>query len=120
ARGASTRACACFAESSELQRSVIQADVPPQTKKLVLVVVDSLKREMLARSIADHKAPLFGEIVRRGTSVSECVSVFPSVTPAASASITTGAGAAEHGVPSINWYHRGESRYVEYGSSWPA
>jgi predicted AlkP superfamily pyrophosphatase or phosphodiesterase len=99
---------------------VIEADLAPQTKKLVLVVVDSLKREMLARSIADGKAPLFGEIVRRGTSVSECVSVFPSVTPAASASITTGARVAEHGVPSINWYHRGESRYVEYGSSWPA
>jgi hypothetical protein len=89
-------------------------------KKLVLVVVDSLKREMLERAVEDGKAPVMAEIVRRGSSVRECVSVFPSVTPAASAAITTGAGVESHGVPSINWYHRGEARYVEYGSSWPA
>jgi hypothetical protein len=89
-------------------------------KKLVLVVVDSLKREMLERAVEQEQAPLFGEILRRGTSVDECVSVFPSVTPAASSSITTGTGVGLHQVPSINWYHRGERRYVEYGSSWPA
>ena len=47
----------------------------------------------------------------------DCVSVFPSVTPAAAASITTGTLPDEHGVPSICWYHRGEGRYVDYGSS---
>jgi hypothetical protein len=88
--------------------------------KLVLVIVDSLKPEMLERTIESGKAPLFAEIVRRGTRVPDAVSVFPSVTPAASASITTGVGVESHAVPSINWYHRGEERYVEYGSSWPA
>jgi type I phosphodiesterase/nucleotide pyrophosphatase len=89
-------------------------------KKLVLVMVDSLKPEMLERTIESGKAPLFAEIVRRGTYIRDGVSVFPSVTPAASASITTGVGVDDHAVPSINWYHRGEDRYVEYGSSWPA
>ena len=83
-------------------------------------MIDSLKPEMLERAIADGKAPMLAEIVRRGTSVQDCVSVFPSVTPAASASITTGRRVDAHGIPSINWYHRGEQRYVEYGSSWPA
>ncbi len=89
-------------------------------KKLVLAVVDSLKPRMLERAVAEGKAPLIGEILRRGTSVRECVSVFPSVTPVASASITTGVDVDAHRIPSINWYHRGEQRYVEYGSSWPA
>jgi hypothetical protein len=88
--------------------------------KLVLILIDSLKPEMLERAIDDGKAPTLAEIVRRGTRVRDCVSVFPSVTPAASASITTGVTVDSHGVPSINWYHRGERRYVEYGSSWPA
>jgi predicted AlkP superfamily pyrophosphatase or phosphodiesterase len=83
-------------------------------------MVDSLKPEMLERAIESGNAPLFGEIVRRGTHIRDAVSVFPSVTPAASASITTGVGVDGHGVPSINRYHRGEDRYVEYGSSWPA
>jgi hypothetical protein len=89
-------------------------------KKLVLFMIDSLKPEMLERAIASDQAPMLAEIVRRGTRVPDGVSVFPSVTPAASASITTGQPVNAHGIPSINWYHRGESRYVEYGSSWPA
>ena len=31
-----------------------------------------------------------------------------------------GSGPADHHIPSMNWYHRGEERYVEYGSSFPA
>jgi hypothetical protein len=89
-------------------------------KKLVLVMIDSLKPEMLERAVADGKAPMLAEVIRRGTRVKDGVSVFPSVTPAASASITTGRRVDAHGIPSINWYHRGERRYVEYGSSWPA
>jgi hypothetical protein len=85
--------------------------------KLVLVVVDALKPAMLERAVAEGRAPLFGEILRRGFYEPECVSVFPSVTPAAAASITTGRLPDEHGVPSICWYHRGEGRYVDYGSS---
>ncbi len=85
--------------------------------KLVLVVVDALKPAMLERAAEEGEAPLFAEILRRGTYVPDCVSVFPSVTPAASATIATGAPVDRHGVPSIDWYHRGERRYVDYGSS---
>jgi hypothetical protein len=85
--------------------------------KLVLVVVDALKPSMLERAVDEGQAPTFAEILRRGRYVPDCVSVFPSVTPAASATITTGAPVDRHGVPSIDWYHRGERRYVDYGSS---
>ncbi|HEV2075637.1 MAG TPA: alkaline phosphatase family protein [Thermoleophilaceae bacterium] len=89
-------------------------------KKLVLAVVDSLKPEMLDRAIAEGRAPALGELVRRGAYVRDCVSTFPSVTPVASATITTGLGPDEHLIPSMNWYHRGDERYVEYGSSFQA
>lgn len=85
--------------------------------KLILVVVDALKPAMLERAVEEGRAPHFGEIMRRGAYFPECVSVFPSVTPAASATIATGAPVDRHGVPSIDWYHRGERRYVDYGSS---
>jgi hypothetical protein len=85
--------------------------------KLVLVVVDALKPAMLERAVEEGGAPVFTEVLRRGTYFPECVSVFPSVTPAASATITTGVPIDRHGVPSIDWYHRGERRYVDYGSS---
>jgi predicted AlkP superfamily pyrophosphatase or phosphodiesterase len=85
--------------------------------KLVLVMVDALKPAMLERAVAEGRAPAFAEILRRGTYYPDCVSVFPSVTPAAAGSITTGTMPDVHGVPSICWYHRGERRYVDYGSS---
>jgi hypothetical protein len=85
--------------------------------KLVLVVVDALKPAMLERAIAENRAPVFAEILRRGSYTPECVSTFPSVTPVASATITTGTDVSSHNIPGSNWFHRGEGRYIEYGSS---
>jgi hypothetical protein len=48
------------------------------------------------------------------------VASFPSVTPVCAATITTGVGPDRHLIPSMNWYHREEGRYVEYGSSFSA
>jgi hypothetical protein len=89
-------------------------------KKLVLAVVDSLKPEMLDRAIAEGRAPALQAIVERGVYIRDCVSVYPSVTPVASATITTGTAPDMHHIPAMNWFHRGERRYVEYGSSFPA
>jgi hypothetical protein len=89
-------------------------------KKLVLVVIDSLKPELLERAIDSGRAPALKALVERGVYIRDCVSSFPSVTPVASASIATGLGPDRHHIPSMNWYHRGEERYVEYGSSFAA
>jgi hypothetical protein len=91
-----------------------------KTKKLVLVVIDALKPSMLDRAIANGRAPALARIRRDGCYVDECVAAFPSVTPVCAATITTGAGPDGHGIPSMNWYHREEGRYVEYGSSFSA
>lgn len=89
-------------------------------KKLVLAVIDALSPAALDRAIADGQAPILAELVRRGDYTRDCVSTFPSLTPVAASAITTGLGPDEHLIPSMNWYHRGEERYVEYGSSFPA
>ena len=75
---------------------------------------------MLDRAIDSGRAPALRALVERGVYIRDCVSAFPSVTPVASASITTGLGPDRHHIPSMNWYHRGEERYVEYGSSFAA
>ena len=89
-------------------------------KKLVLAVIDSLKPEMLDRAISEGRAPALQTLIERGVYIDDCVSVFPSVTPVASATITTGSTQDAHHIPAMNWYLRGEERYVEYGSSFPA
>jgi hypothetical protein len=89
-------------------------------KKLILVVIDALKPAMLERAIALGRAPALEQIRERGTYVADCVAAFPSVTPVCAATIMTGLGPAEHHIPSMNWYHRVQARYVEYGSSFSA
>ncbi|HVR05891.1 MAG TPA: alkaline phosphatase family protein, partial [Solirubrobacteraceae bacterium] len=54
------------------------------------------------------------------TYIPDCVAAFPSVTPVCAASIVTGRWQDEHRIPGMCWYHRGEGRYVEYGSSFRA
>lgn len=86
-------------------------------KKLILTYVDSLRTDMLERAIEEGRAPTFGALIERGVLIPDCVSSFPSVTPVASAEMVTGVGSDEHWIGGMNWYHRLERRYVEYGSS---
>ena len=87
-------------------------------KKLVLIVVDGMTPEAFERA-ADGRAPALAFLAahgdyRRGTSV------FPSLTPVCLSSIATGGGPDVHHIPHLVWWHRGEQRIVEYGSSFSA
>ncbi len=75
---------------------------------------------MLERAVGQGAAPTLLELMHRGRYVSDCVSAFPSVTPVCAASIVTGVAQDRHGIPAMNWFHRAEDRYVEYGSSFRA
>jgi hypothetical protein len=86
-------------------------------KKLILTYVDSLRTDMLLRAVDEDRAPTFAALIERGVLVPDCVSSFPSVTPVASAEMVTGVGSDEHWISGMNWYHRLERRYIEYGSS---
>jgi hypothetical protein len=89
----------------------------PPAKKLVLTYVDSLRTDMLRQAIAEQRAPTFAALLERGVLIEDCVSSFPSVTPVACSEMVTGVGADQHWISGMNWYHRLERRYVEYGSS---
>jgi hypothetical protein len=86
-------------------------------KKLVLTYVDSLRTDMLERAVEKGRAPNFGALLERGVLIPNCVSSFPSVTPVACAEMVTGTAADQHWISGMNWFHRLERRYVEYGSS---
>ena len=90
------------------------ASRPP---KLVLCVIDAMAPEMLERAVASGATPVLATLMERGHYVPDCVAAFPSVTPVCAASIVTGLAQDEHRIPAMNWFHREENRYVEYGSS---
>jgi hypothetical protein len=88
--------------------------------KLVLCVIDAMAPAMLERAIDAGVAPVLERLVADGRYVPDCVAAFPSVTPVCAASIVTGTSQDEHEIPGMNWFHREEHRYVEYGSSFRA
>jgi Type I phosphodiesterase / nucleotide pyrophosphatase len=88
-------------------------------KKLVLIVVDGLTPAGFERAVESGRAPALSFLAANGT-YSSATSVFPSLTPVCLSSIATGAGPGVHHIPHLVWWHRGERRIVEYGSSFAA
>jgi len=88
-------------------------------KKLVLAVIDGLTPAMLERALGEGRLPALSFLRESGSYV-RGTTTFPSVTPACLTSIATGAHPDTHHIPHLVWYHRGERRVVEYGSSFSA
>jgi Type I phosphodiesterase / nucleotide pyrophosphatase len=86
---------------------------------LILVVIDGLTPSALEAGIAANELPTIAALAEHGT-LGTAVSVFPSLTPVCVSSIATGAYPGTHEIPHIVWWHRGERRIVEYGSSFSA
>lgn len=88
-------------------------------EKLVLVVIDGLTPGMLERGLEAGRLEALRFLVEEG-SYERGTSVFPSLTPVCLTSIATGAFPDVHHIPHLVWFHRGEQRLIEYGSSFSA
>src|SRR6478609_10480972 len=87
-------------------------------RKLVLIVIDGLTPAAFERAV-ESGAPALSFLAEHGE-YRRAASVFPSLTPVCLASIATGAYPDVHEIPHLVWWHRGEHRLVEYGSSFGA
>jgi hypothetical protein len=87
-------------------------------KKLILIVVDGMTPAAFERAV-EGGAPTLALLAQHGT-YRRATSVFPSLTPVCLSSIVTGGGPDVHRIPHLVWWHRQESRIVEYGSSFAA
>src|SRR5216117_4462489 len=74
---------------------------------------------MLERAVEEEDVPALRFLMSRGE-YRRAVTTFPSLTPVCLSSIATGAHPDVHRIPHLVWYHRGERRIVEYGSSFAA
>ena len=55
------------------------------------------------------------ELARAGTMHQQSVSIFPSITPAATSTIITGSYPAEHGIAGASWYDTAKEEVAYYG-----
>jgi hypothetical protein len=93
--------------------------VRTEGKPLVLAVIDGLTPDVLESALDAGALPTLQFLAERGD-YKRGVTTFPSLTPVCLTTIATGAHPDVHGIPHLVWYHRGEQRIVEYGSSFPA
>ena len=88
-------------------------------KKLVLAVIDAMKPAMLRACDRAGRAPALALLMERGHHGRMRRRV-----PVGDARLRRvdrhGGGPDRHLIPSMNWYHRVEERYVEYGTSFKA
>jgi len=90
-----------------------------QRKKLILAVIDGLTPDVFEDAVETGSAPALAFLAHHG-SYRRGISTFPSLTPVCLSSIATGAHPDVHRIPHLVWWHRGERRLVEYGSSFAA
>jgi len=89
------------------------------SRKLVLVVIDGLTPSMLEASLGTTATPTLTAFAETGR-LGRATTTFPSLTPVCLSSLATGAHPDVHEIPHLVWWHRGERRLVEYGSSFGA
>jgi hypothetical protein len=85
-------------------------------KPALLLVLDGIRPDVLQAAIRDGDARNLGVLAERGEAVWDAVSVFPSITPAATAAIATGEAPARSGIVGHAWYDEYERRVVVYGA----
>lgn len=67
-------------------------------------------------AIRDGDAPTFAALAKRGEARWDAVSVFPSITPAATSAIATGESPSGSGIIGHAWFDRKENETVVYGA----
>src|SRR4051794_41803222 len=91
----------------------------PETKKLILIVIDGLTPSVFEAAVGDGRAPALSFLAEHGR-YARAVSTFPSLTPVCLSSLATGAHPDVHHIPHLVWYDRERARLVEYGSAFAA
>src|SRR5918998_2581954 len=86
-------------------------------RRVIYIIVDGMNRDALEQTIASGRAPALRFLKENSSYVRDSVAIFPTITPAATASLVTGQVPARHGIPGMCWYDRDAERFVNYGQS---
>jgi len=84
-------------------------------KRVLLLIVDALSSRIVLPALERGELPHLAELVDRGQLAPESVAIFPSITPAATASLATGSYPAEHGISGAYWYDEDADEIAYYG-----
>ena len=83
--------------------------------KVLLVVIDAATPHVVCPAIQTGLFPVFQKLAEAGVMHQQSTSIFPSITPAATSTIITGAYPAEHGIAGASWYDTAREEIAYYG-----
>lgn len=84
-------------------------------KKVLLIVIDAFATRIVVPALRAGKLPNFQQIVGAGRLQPNCLSIFPSITPAATCSIVTGCYPAEHKIAGAFWFDPQSAEIAYFG-----
>jgi hypothetical protein len=85
------------------------------SKKVLLVIIDALTNEVFQSLLDDAKLPCFAALAERGTYRAPSLSIFPSITPAATSTLITGRYPREHGIQGAYWLDEETDEVAYFG-----
>jgi hypothetical protein len=85
------------------------------TSKVLLIVIDAATPHAICPAIQTGRLPVMRRLVEAGTMHQGSASIFPSITPAATSTIITGAYPAEHGIAGASWFDSARNEVAYYG-----
>jgi hypothetical protein len=86
----------------------------PAAVKVLLIVIDAATAQIVSPAIKIGQLPAMQRLAEAGC-LHESVTMFPSITPAATASIITGHYPATSGIVGASWYDEAAERVAYYG-----
>jgi hypothetical protein len=88
----------------------------PRRNRVLLMIIDALTTRVVQPALQAGRLPNFARLIAAGGMVPHCVSIFPSITPAATATLITGAYPSEHHIAGAYWYEVEKQRIAYYGA----
>ncbi|MCB0196124.1 MAG: alkaline phosphatase family protein [Anaerolineae bacterium] len=84
-------------------------------KKVLMMVIDACASRIMLPAMKSGKLPNLQILAEAGTLKTQSIAIFPSLTPAATSSLFTGAYPSQHGVMGFHWYDLDKNEVVYYG-----
>ena len=83
--------------------------------KVLLIVIDGASPRVVVPAIQTGRLPNLKRLADSGCVHPGAIAIFPSITPAATTSIVTGAYPAEHGIAGASWFDEARGEVAYYG-----
>jgi hypothetical protein len=83
--------------------------------RVLLVVIDAASPRVVCPAIQTGRLPVLRNLAEAGAMHDSSATIFPSITPAATTSIITGAYPDEHGIAGASWFEEQRNEVAYYG-----